>query len=521
MKVQIHQRHRHLKRTLVIIIPCLLWLFIGVQPLLAVKATEAASDERQTAASAVPTTDNGTITISVQGAIMMALGHNRSLKVEQLTPAIKETLEDQEEAVFSPVLEGDITLTQEQGNSQSSPERDIESGNVNADVGLSRYYPTGTDVEVSLSSKMSWANRYSDFHASRLGVSITQALLRGKGTDFNLARIRKADLGTQISRYEVRGFSESLIASVEKTYWDYALARHRIDIYRESLHIAEKQKEEIEEMIRFGKISESELVVAMAEIAMRREGLITAQSTLEKTKLQLIRLLSPPVMNPWNQKIVLTDRPVLPDVQMDTVASHVALALSRRADIGEAQLKIDGGDIELVRTKNGLLPRMDLFITLGKTGYAGSFGNSIRDIDENSYDLYGGISFEYPLANRAARALHRNAVLTKRQLEEALENLKELAEVDVRSAYIEVENARKQIEATEATHALQQEKLRIETEKFRFGKSTTLQVAQSQRDLLESRIAKTRAIVTYLKSFVDLYRLEGSLLERRGITLVE
>ena len=117
--------------------------------------------------------------------------------------------------------------------------------------------------------------------------------------------------------------------------------------------------------------------------------------------------------------------------------------------------------------------------------------------------------------------MHQTAVLTKQQSEEAMENLRELAEVDVRSAYIEVESAKKQIEATEATYKLQEEKLRIETEKFRFGKSTILLVAQAQRDLLESRIATTRAIVTYLKSFVDLYRLEGSLLERRGLSLAE
>jgi len=517
--VETPRRCSHVTRT--VILSCLLLLFVAVQPLLAAGVREADSDRNRAAESVAPATDDGTMTLTVQDAIMTALEHNRSLKVEQLTPAITETLKDQEEAVFSPVLEGAITMTQEQENSQSSPERDVEGGTVEASAGLSRYYPTGTDVEVSLSSDMSWSNRYSDFHASRLGVSITQALLQGKGTDYNLARIRQADLSTQISRYEVRGFSESLVASVEKTYWDYALARHQIDIYTESLDIAEKQKVEIEEMIRFGKLPESELVAAMAEIAMRREGLIAAQSTLEKTKLQLIRLLSPPVHNPWEQEIVLADSPVLPDAQMDTVASHVALALTKRPDIGEAQLKIARGDIELVRTKNGLLPKMDLFITLGKTGYAGSFGNSIRDIDENSYDVSGGISFEYPFANRAAKARYQNAALTKKQMEEALANLKELAEVDVRSAYIEVENARKQIEATEATHALQQEKLRIETEKFRFGKSTTLQVAQSQRDLLESRIANTRAIVTYLKSFVDLYRLEGSLLERRGITLAE
>lgn len=461
------------------------------------------------------------IPITVQEAIMMALANNRSLKVEKLTPDIKKTLEDQQDATFSPVVGGDISITQGQENSQSNPARDVESGNTETEVGVSQFFPTGTDVEVNLSSKMSWSNLYNDFHESRIGVSVTQSLLQGKGLDYNLAKIRQARLDTRISGYEVRGFSESLVATVEKTYWDYALAQLQIEIYSESLNIAEKQKNEITEMIQFGKLPESELVAAMAEIAMRREGLINAKSNLESTKLQLLRLLSPPVKDIWDKKIELSDQPAVPDAKLDTVDVHVTLALARRPDIGQAQLKIDQGEIEIVRTKNGLLPKMDLFITLGKTGYASSFGNSLSDIDENSYNAYAGISFQYPLANKGAKALHLNATLSKRQLEEAMENLKQLAEVDIRSAYIEVERAKKQIEATEATYTLQEEKLRTETEKFRFGKSTTLLVAQAQRDLLESRIAKTKAIVTYLKSFVELYRLEGSLLERRGIALAE
>ncbi len=58
---------------------------------------------------------------------------------------------------------------------------------------------------------------------------------------------------------------------------------------------------------------------------------------------------------------------------------------------------------------------------------------------------------------------------------------------------------------------------RIETEKFRVGLSTNLFVAQTQRDLLSSRINEVQAVVNYLKALINFYRQEGSLLERRGI----
>jgi len=88
---------------------------------------------------------------------------------------------------------------------------------------------------------------------------------------------------------------------------------------------------------------------------------------------------------------------------------------------------------------------------------------------------------------------------------------------DVRSAYIEVTRAREQIAATAATRNFQEEKLRAETEKFRVGKSTSLLVGQAQRDFVASQIAEIQTVAHYLQALVTLYRLEGSLLQRRGI----
>jgi len=119
---------------------------------------------------------------------------------------------------------------------------------------------------------------------TRKGLSVTQALLNGAGLDVNLADLRQARISSRESAYELRGFAETLVSQVEQTYWDYALAERQIDIYIESLKLAQMQKGDTEEMIRIGYLPESELAAAQAEIALREEGLINARSTLEKTR---------------------------------------------------------------------------------------------------------------------------------------------------------------------------------------------------------------------------------------------
>jgi outer membrane protein TolC len=189
-----------------------------------------------------------------------------------------------------------------------------------------------------------------------------------------------------------------------------------------------------------------------------------------------------------------------------------------RPVLNQARLEVLRDDLEIVRTKNGLLPLMDLFARLGKSGYATSFGESVENLNENDYDALAGIKFSYPIFNRDAKALHRKALLTREQTQKALGNLSQLVEVDVRTAYIEVNRTKQQISASSATRRFNEQKLQTETETLRVGKSTSFLAAQAQRDLLVSRIAEVRALANYLKALTDLYRLDGSLLARRKIS---
>jgi len=91
-------------------------------------------------------------------------------------------------------------------------------------------------------------------------------------------------------------------------------------------------------------------------------------------------------------------------------------------------------------------------------------------------------------------------------------------QVDVRTQYIEVERSRQQIDATKATRLAQEAAFHAEQEKLNANKGTSLQVAQAQRDLLSAQLAEVRAVTNHLKALVYLYRLEGSLLYRRGIS---
>lgn len=452
--------------------------------------------------------------LQLNDAVLMALSNNRELIVERLKPKIQRTSEQLQRAAFDPVLAGNITA----GQAHPKPvTTDNETRTVGGSLKLQKALPTGTKLDASVGTQRETGVGEKTNYATRAEIGATQALLQGRPAAVNLASLRQARLDTEISEYELRGFAETLVAEVESAYWECALARRNLDIFEKSMAIAEQQKQEVEQKIRVGSLPETELAAALAEVALRREALINARSKVSTTQLRLLRLVDPDALRKPRRDLRLATVPAAPEVKLDPIPSHVAVALRMRCDMNEARLKLQKGNLELVKTRNGLLPRLDLFIRLGKTGYADSFGDSASEIDGKNLDASAGLSLEYPFHNRGAEARHRRARFSHEQDTEALKNMEDLVRVEVESGYLEVERAREQVDATATTRKLQEEKAKTEAAKFAVGRSTALLVAQAQRDVLSSQVAEAEAVIRHLEAVTSLFRLEGSLLERRGI----
>lgn len=464
--------------------------------------------------------DTGPLDLSLEQAVMLALRNNRSLKVEQLSPAIAGTFEEVERARFDPVLFASGAYARERTQEVSratgtSFETEGQEGNVTG--GVRKEFPTGTTVEGGLTYDRSYSDRTPDQHDLRGFVSLTQALLRGRGTAVNMARVDQSHLERQVSEEELRGFVLALVAETERATWDLVQATQQISIFEGSLELAERQLQEGEARVEVGAVAETEIVAMRAEVATRNQALIGARARRDRLRMDLLRLTNPG--GAWGREVSVADDPRIEPVPLEPVDDHVALGVKSRPEIAEAKLRLEQGRLEVVRTKNGLLPVLDFFVAYGKTGFAGSFTGSVESLDEPTYDLSIGLAFERPFGNRERRALHERATLSVEQERLSIENLTYLVEWDVQVAYVEVRRAEQQIEASAATVALQQEVVRVEEEKFRVGKSTGLLVAQAQRDLLVSQIAHLDALIDYRKALIALYRMDGSLLERRGVLL--
>lgn len=465
----------------------------------------------------------GPVRLSIEQAVLLAVHNNPSLRMQQLETRVTGAYEQIERGVFDPELFARAVYGRDYSIKTHYARPDeripVKSDFDQVEAGIRQRLPTGTDLELSAAHDRSRSSQNPELFEARLGLTVTQSLLRGFGPAANLAEIRMAEAETLASAWELRGFTEALLAETESVYWSYVLAQRRIAIVERSLQVTAQQLDEVEQFVQVGKLAPIEAAPLRAELAHGKQDLIDARSDLEVQRLGLLRLLGMEARAPGGREVETSSEPRLEPEPLDDLPAHLELALRLRADLNEARMREEQHRLQTAMTGNGLLPRLDLFINLGKSGYADSFGGSVEDLGGKSYDFLAGLELSQALGNRAASGADRVATLQQRAARASVDNLQQLIEIDVRQAAIELERARQQIDASRATRELREQSAEAELQRLRVGAGTALQLAQAQRDLLESELGELEAMINYRLALVDLYRAEGSLLERRGIRI--
>ncbi len=468
--------------------------------------------------------ENASFSISLKEAVEMSLSNNIALNIEKIDPEIYATNIEQAKAEFDTKVSASLSASDKRSKSINA--NDVIGRNSNnattASIDVEKKSTSGIKTSVGASVNRTRTSSHSSLYAARIGIDVTAPLMRGAGEEVNLVSLRKAELDLDWSKYELYGYILDFVSETEKKYWQYYLSVKQLEIVKESLQLAMQQRDETLKRINVGKIAESEIAAADAEVALCQEDLIDAESRVVSSAISLLRNINKDTDNFWRKRPNLISLPKLREIdQYDfNLEDCIADSLIMRPELRQAELMQRKNELDIVSTKNGMLPRLDFFISLGKTGYSKSFDGSEPSFrHKEPFDSSVGLTYELNRHRRAEKAKYDRAKLNVRLQNESIKNLEQLIKEDVIKAYIEIKRTKEQLAATTATAQKQEEKLRVENVKFDVGKTTAFQVAQAQRDLTAAKIAQVKAIIDYTVSKSELLRSTGLLLKFRGIEI--
>jgi outer membrane protein TolC len=290
-----------------------------------------------------------------------------------------------------------------------------------------------------------------------------------------------------------------------------------------------------------GTMPPLEVARAEAEVATRKEQLVSARSNKRTTENQLKKLISsrldPGVI--VAEVIPTSDAAVPPRAPVD-LTQAINKALEQAPEVRRSQADVESKKVDVEFTHNQMLPTLDLIAKYSQSGLGGirifrdfsngilnapivgtadgGFGDSLSTMFGAKYLGYvGGINFKVTVGNDDARAQSAQARVNLAQAEERLRSQRQSVALQVRDAAERIENDRARIESAEATVRYNEQRLAGEQEKVAQGEGTSRFVLEAQRDLEESKTRLVRARADIIKSQVAFDRVIGDLLPGKGV----
>ncbi len=523
------------------------------------------------------------VPLSRDGALLTAISNNRSLEVARFGPEIAGTFVPEARAAFDPTLLGTLStgrtreplpvrrlsstsrtssssrsssgstgttgtssgmtpsgaMTQAQRVQQNIAQAQrvlddldsastlyenrknpfVETRSTDGTVLLQETLPTGTQLFLTGAASRNEVARSVDNNAGSWVVGASQPLLRGAGLDVNLVELKQAKNVRAQSEHVLRVEVTDLVRQVEDAYWELVLANEVLKIRDFAVSLADEQLRRNQDLYSVGKTVEGDVMSAKAERSSRIADRADAQAAIETETLALIRFLNPDVEAPWKIQFHPVDPPEVEHIDVNPDVSE-RLANIYRSELAESRLEVANSDLGLIQTRNGLLPRLDLVGSYGRSSSGFRAGDITRKLDSPQYDSFQfGLEFETPILYRAERARNQRAKMVQSQASANLSDFEQAVATEVRQAAVEVGRQWKRIDATQDAVTSRKEELRIAEDRNAVGKTTNLDLQIVQRDLIQAEVDEVTARIHYIEALTGLYAAEGTLLERRGIRL--
>src|SRR5262245_61299342 len=176
--------------------------------------------------------------------------------------------------------------------------------------------------------------------------------------------------------------------------------------------------------------------------------------------------------------------------------------------------------IDIAVTENGLLPQLDLALSLGPAGSARTFGDSWSDLTElNTLSIGGTLTFTQSLGRNDVRGRAREQRELKRKIAvNAVDVRSQIAQTMTR-AVAQLELARRRVTLSQRAIDLANENIKIETDRFNLGKATNFDVLNRLEELRQAELRKTQALIDWHKAEIVVQALTGDILPTYGIAL--
>jgi len=482
-----------------------------------------------------PLDDGSTLELSLKDALATAIANNLSLKTTRLdTDAAIEGFRaawGEFDSVFF------VDATRQVNNQPPSPVNFVGGVNLGSNpasefdttmlrTGVRGMFTTGTTWQLDVGNTdfkrtITGVPGHSDSYTADWRLSMTHPLLRGGSDDYAMTGVVLAAHDVRITALSGEDSANDILQSVIQAYWNLVFAQQDVETRELSVQLANELLEITQRKFAQGLQNRINVIEAEAELARRREELLTARnSLLQNTDDLFSKVFAPSTMEGWHGTVVpVTDYTALPD-NVRSLEAALAIALTRRPDIRNAKVTVARADIDVRRARNQALHRLDVTGTVGINSEETNVGRSYQTLFDRRRHLSAlTLNYELPIGNRNAGYTLRRRQVELERSKVALHDTEMKAIAEVRQEERNVALQRERVVATAETTRLRREVYEGEKRRLENALSTAFEVREDQRDLLEAIDSETRARLDLATALTSYKAAQGDLLSLLGYDL--
>ena len=283
--------------------------------------------------------------------------------------------------------------------------------------------------------------------------------------------LRSARASTEAANMSMRNTRELVVLAVGNAYLQSTAAMSRVEAAQAQLTAAQAFYQKAEDMQKAGLVAAIDPLRAKVEWQTRQHDLIQAQNDLDRSKLQLARAIGLPLA----QRFELTDRvPYQPLADVD-LTGELQRAYEQRPDYLEAKANVRAAELAKAGAHAEHIPTLSLNGDYGDIGFR----------PDNSHGTFTAAAvLNIPIyAGGRTKADVEQANARLKQRESELADLHSRIEFEVRTAYLDVVAAAKQVEVAQTTLQLANETLTQAQDRFGAGVADNLEVVQAQQSV--------------------------------------
>lgn len=336
------------------------------------------------------------------------------------------------------------------------------------------------------------------------GVQLQQPLFSG-GSIWNGYKISK--LGVDIAEAQLENSRQSLLQQVTSNYYSTLFAKSAVDVSREAVESAQENLEQVQKFYDQGKASKLDLLRAEVQLANFKPNLVSAKNRLEMSISQLTTTLGldNDVDYVFTDSLSYRHSPYLDKSLQDLIS----LAIKNRPEMNIIRNQKEITHKQLSMVRGSRLPSLNL-----STSY--QYQGMRNDLDFNSDDFNKSfnttVSLSLPLFNGFKK--HSQVQQAKVQLNETREQKSSTTDrirLEVKNAYLSMEEAREKVNTQEVTIDQAQEALRLAKLMYAEGASTQLDVLNANLSLNQAKMNYRQSLLEYNLALADLKKAINEL----------